>query len=139
MLKISCKPRNLSISPYLWTRWSGPLIILWFLIIFSSIFIRWILMFEWKTFAYYDFTKFLLILKGHFLLSPDCKHVKICIPDLLHTGHCHFGFFSFIIRYKDASKHCRWSQVEERHGVVILILPRKFGKKILVRFYIKIN
>ena len=29
--------------------------------------------------------------------------------------------------------------MEERHGVVIRILPKKFWKKILVRFYIKIN
>jgi hypothetical protein len=28
--------------------------------------------------------------------------------DLSHTGHIHVGFLSFICRYKDASKHCRW-------------------------------
>jgi len=27
---------------------------------------------------------------------------------LSHTGHIHVGFLSFIWRYKEASKHCRW-------------------------------
>ena len=73
MLKISCKPRNLSISPYLWTRWSGPLIILWFLIILSSIFIRWILMFEWKLWFHNFFVDF----EGPFSIKSGCKIVNM--------------------------------------------------------------
>ena len=42
---------------------------------------------------------------------------------LLHTGHVHFGLFSFICRYSLASKVCRWSHVVERHGTLMRIFP----------------
>lgn len=39
------------------------------------------------------------------------------------TGHIQVGFFSFIIRYVVASKHCRCVHVLARHGIWIRILP----------------
>ena len=137
MLKISCKPRNLPISLLVAKMiWSFN----YFLILNNFVINLHPLNFNvWMKIVISQFFCWFWRAIFYKVRLQDCKHVKICIPDLLHTGHCHFGFFSFIIRYKDASKHCRWSQVEERHGVVIRILPRKFGKKILVRFYIKIN
>merc|ERR1719323_1114500 len=39
------------------------------------------------------------------------------------TGQVHVGFFSFIIKNREASKHWRWSQVVGLHGIDILILP----------------
>merc|ERR1719270_1128839 len=40
------------------------------------------------------------------------------------TGQVHVGFFSFIIKNREASKHCKWSQVVGRQGIDILIFPR---------------
>merc|ERR1719208_191389 len=41
------------------------------------------------------------------------------------TGQVHVGFFSFIIKNREASKHCRWSQVVGRQGIDILIFPSR--------------
>lgn len=40
-----------------------------------------------------------------------------------HTGQIQVGFFSFICRYSDASKHCRCEHVSARHGMPMRILP----------------
>ena len=42
---------------------------------------------------------------------------------LSQTGQVQVGFFSFIIRKREASKHCRWSQVVGRQGIDIRIFP----------------
>lgn len=42
---------------------------------------------------------------------------------LSQTGQFHVGFFSFICRYRFASKHCRCRQVDARHGVDMRIFP----------------
>ena len=43
---------------------------------------------------------------------------------LSQTGHVQVGFLSFICKKREASKHCRWLHVSDRHGRIIRIFPK---------------
>lgn len=69
--------------------------------------------------------KHLIVVKwSHGTIHTYPSITKLSYSDgLSHTGQLQVGFLSFICRNNEASKHCRWLQVIDLHGVVILIFP----------------